>query len=70
MARTPDLLTATDIATMLGVHVSTILRRAERLGIEPVIKTGNSNLFRGSDLRRLADAPAMGRPRGTRKGGK
>lgn len=69
MAKAPDLISATDIASMLGVHVSTVLRRAERLGIQPALKTGNSNLFRGADLRRIADPPPMGRPAGAKRKG-
>jgi len=67
MPKAPDLISATDIATMLRVHVSTVLRRAQRLGIAPAIKAGNINLFHGSDLRRIAQPPAMGRPAGSKR---
>lgn len=55
-------MSATEIAKTLGVHVSTILRRAEAVGLEPALKVGRANLFRRSDLHRLT-APGMGRPR-------
>ena len=55
-------LTTTELAELIGIGTTTLLARAERLGIEPEIDTGHVKLWRRSDIERFGPPRPPGRP--------